>query len=136
MLEQIRQEQQIQAAGWSSASLTHIALMCTSLPIILTIKRHISRVGVAIYAYPPHGRDRIPVTLTRHIHPPTPHPNPHPTPPTPHPPHGPQTVLTYTFAPCSSRNSSCVWSIHLGADMSCHCRCITVSVPCLYRVFQ
>lgn len=36
-LQQIRADEQIQAAGWSSGALTHIALMCTSLPITLTM---------------------------------------------------------------------------------------------------
>lgn len=40
--QQIRQAEQIQAVGWSSGALTHIALMCTSLPIMLTAGSHIS----------------------------------------------------------------------------------------------
>ncbi|MEQ2172189.1 hypothetical protein GOODEAATRI_018569 [Goodea atripinnis] len=35
-LQEIRQAEHIQAAGWSSGVLTHIALMCTSLPIMVT----------------------------------------------------------------------------------------------------
>lgn len=40
--QQIRQAEQIQAVGWLSGALTHIALMCTSLPIMLTAGSHIS----------------------------------------------------------------------------------------------
>lgn len=51
-LQQIRQAEQIQAAGWSSGALTHIALMCTSLPIMLTIGCHISWASRDLHTLP------------------------------------------------------------------------------------
>lgn len=64
-LQQIRQAEQIQAAGWSSGALTHIALMCTSLPITLTIGRHISWARRDLHTLPA-GEASLPLTACCH----------------------------------------------------------------------
>lgn len=64
-LQQIRQAKQIQAAGWSSGALTHIALMCTSLPITLTIGRHISWARRDLHTLPT-GEASLPATSCCH----------------------------------------------------------------------
>lgn len=51
-LLQIRQAEQIQAAGWSSGALTHIAPICTSLPIMPTIGCHISWASRDLHTLP------------------------------------------------------------------------------------
>lgn len=65
-LQQIRQAKQIQAVGWSSGALTHIALMCTSLPITLTIGCHISWACRDLHTLPA-GKTSLPITSCCHI---------------------------------------------------------------------